>query len=154
MDCIVKVYTFALAFRPRVVNTTKSFDRLIEYKFNDSKKYFEIFLQNIWWFQKLDLSLQSVLITRRRTAKANCSWVTEMMKRKSSLIDWTIYNQNKVKEKNSNRQFSYLKTKTGNLSQSKNKKIYIQRRVWSWLRMNASDRPNTCKSRGSMKLAC
>ena len=25
----------------------------------------------------------------------------------------------------------------------------IQRRVWSWLRMNASDRPNTCKSRGS-----
>ena len=24
-----------------------------------------------------------------------------------------------------------------------------QRRVWSWLRMNASDRLNTCKSRGS-----
>ena len=40
----------------------------------------------------------------------------------SSLIDWTIYNQNKVKEKNSNRQFSFMKTKTGNLSQSKNKK--------------------------------
>ena len=28
-------------------------------------------------------------------------------------------------------------------------KINLQRRVWSWLRMNASDRPNTCKSRGS-----
>jgi hypothetical protein len=63
LDCIAKLYTFALAFRPRVVNTTKSFDRLIEIKFNYSKKYFENFLQNIWWFQKLDLSLQSVSIT-------------------------------------------------------------------------------------------
>ena len=27
-------------------------------------------------------------------------------------------------------------------------KHFIQRRVWSWLRMNASGRPNTCKSRG------
>ena len=27
-------------------------------------------------------------------------------------------------------------------------------RVWSWLRMNASSRLNTCKSRGSMKFAC
>ena len=29
------------------------------------------------------------------------------------------------------------------------KKQFEQRRVWSWLRMNASDRLNTCKSRGS-----
>ena len=36
----------------------------------------------------------------------------------------------------------------------KKKKIYLQRRVWSWLRMNASDRPNTCKSRGSGSKAC
>jgi hypothetical protein len=63
LEVITKVSTFALAFRPRVVNTTKSFDRLIEIKFNCSKKYFENFLQNIWWFQKLDLSLQSVSIT-------------------------------------------------------------------------------------------
>ena len=27
----------------------------------------------------------------------------------------------------------------------------IQRRVWSWLRMNASGRLNTCKSRGSVE---
>ena len=32
--------------------------------------------------------------------------------------------------------------------------FFLQRRVWSWLRMNASDRPNTCKSRGSTKEAC
>ena len=32
-------------------------------------------------------------------------------------------------------------------------KLFIQRRVWSWLRMNASDRPNTCKSRGNRELA-
>ena len=30
---------------------------------------------------------------------------------------------------------------------------FIQRRVWSWLRMNASGRLNTCKSRGST-IAC
>ena len=29
----------------------------------------------------------------------------------------------------------------------------IQWRVWSWLRMNASGRLNTCKSRGSMKVS-
>ena len=37
---------------------------------------------------------------------------------------------------------------------SKDIKQFEQRRVWSWLRMNASDRLNTCKSRGSMNLAC
>ena len=30
------------------------------------------------------------------------------------------------------------------------KKKFLQCRVWSWLRMNASYRLNTCKSRGSM----
>ena len=30
----------------------------------------------------------------------------------------------------------------------------IQRRVWSWLRMNASGRLNTCKSRGSVGQQC
>ena len=33
--------------------------------------------------------------------------------------------------------------------EKKNKQDIQQRRVWSWLRMNASDRLNTCKSRGS-----
>ena len=32
--------------------------------------------------------------------------------------------------------------------------FFLQRRVWSWLRMNASDRPNTGKSRGSAGEAC
>ena len=36
----------------------------------------------------------------------------------------------------------------------KNEKDILQWRVWSWLRMNASYRLNTCKSRGSMKSAC
>ena len=35
--------------------------------------------------------------------------------------------------------------------QAKNYIIIIQWRVWSWLRMNASGRLNTCKSRGSMR---
>ena len=34
------------------------------------------------------------------------------------------------------------------------KRNFLQWRVWSWLRMNASYRLNTCKSRGSMKFAC
>ena len=32
--------------------------------------------------------------------------------------------------------------------------LFLQCRVWSWLRMNASYRLNTCKSRGSMRFAC
>ena len=36
---------------------------------------------------------------------------------------------------------------------SKRYKQNQQRRVWSWLRMNASDRLNTCKSRGSEGVA-
>ena len=48
------------------------------------------------------------------------------MKCMSSLKDWTIYNQNKVKEKTSNRQFSFFRElETGNLSQIKNKQKYI-----------------------------
>ena len=31
---------------------------------------------------------------------------------------------------------------------------FLQWRVWSWLRMNASYRLNTCKSRGIMSVAC
>ena len=34
------------------------------------------------------------------------------------------------------------------------KDINLGWRVWSWLRMNASYRLNTCKSRGNMKEAC
>lgn len=34
-------------------------------------------------------------------------------------------------------------------SLSKRQRSFIQWRVWSWLRMNASGRPNTCKSNGS-----
>ena len=34
------------------------------------------------------------------------------------------------------------------------KLFFLQWRVWSWLRMNASGRLNTCKSRGSINIAC
>ena len=37
--------------------------------------------------------------------------------------------------------------------QAKRYKKIIQWRVWSWLRMNASGRLNTCKSRGSMRVS-
>ena len=36
----------------------------------------------------------------------------------------------------------------------KNLEDFLQWRVWSWLRMNASYRLNTCKSRGSTEEAC
>ena len=41
-----------------------------------------------------------------------------------------------------------------NADRQLSQKIFLQWRVWSWLRMNASYRPNTCKSRGSMIEAC
>ena len=33
-------------------------------------------------------------------------------------------------------------------------KIFEYRRVWSWLRLNAGGRPNTCKSNGNIEKAC
>ena len=45
---------------------------------------------------------------------------------------------------------TYIKISLANETLKKKKKQdKQQRRVWSWLRMNASDRLNTCKSRGS-----
>ena len=47
------------------------------------------------------------------------------------------------------RQFTFPELSHKETTEDKNKEI-LQCRVWSWLRMNASYRLNTCKSRGSM----
>ena len=39
-------------------------------------------------------------------------------------------------------------------ARKKYQRYFLQWRVWSWLRMNASYRLNTCKSRGSRTIAC
>ena len=64
-----------------------------------------------------------------------------------------IYN-----ERNENKKPSIINIKTIEDRHPENRKTIfkdiLQRRVWSWLRMNASYRLNTCKSRGSMLVAC
>ena len=63
------------------------------------------------------------------------------------------------KERKTNRQIIWctlipasIKIRLKSLIEITNKNL--QRRVWSWLRMNASYRLNTCKSRGFIKEAC
>ena len=46
-----------------------------------------------------------------------------------------------------------LKECTGWRNTKANQNLYI-RRVWSWLRLNAGGRPNTCKSNGNIREAC
>ena len=83
----------------------------------------------------LALSLQSVRVTKTTNVFQTVLWFTGYFLREK---ECSIY-------------LSILLNKKRN-SQDSNKTFYfIQWRVWSWLRMNASGRPNTCKSRGSTK---
>ena len=72
---------------------------------------------------------------------------------KSEIFDRLETTNNQNKEGTKERMWRTYK-KSPRQKKKKKKKIYLQRRVWSWLRMNASDRPNTCKSRGSGSKAC
>ena len=73
---------------------------------------------------------------------------------KSEIFDRLETTNNQNKEGTKERMWRTYKSPRAIQMNKKKKKIYLQRRVWSWLRMNASDRPNTCKSRGSGSKAC
>ena len=73
---------------------------------------------------------------------------------KSEIFDRLETTNNQNKEGTKERMWRTYKKSPSHSKEQKKKKIYLQRRVWSWLRMNASDRPNTCKSRGSGSKAC
>ena len=61
-------------------------------------------------------------------------------------VKWIVPSNSTPKQ---NKGYRNLSNKTENKQIS-----YLQWRVWSWLRMNASYRLNTCKSRGSGLKAC
>ena len=143
-----KVSTFAPAFR-KGVRLFLMILRLIEKK--DSGK-FGSKLENFLSLQPLSLFEQRSSMTEfhkqwvvqehARDVKFFV-WVKNKPSRKRNLV--TRRNAGAVvlsDQVNSFRCAFFLKSIIG-------KKKYLQWRVWSWLRMNASYRLNTCKSRGS-----
>ena len=102
----------------------------------------QIFLEKsseiIWKFKRKTLIFASTFAKRKRQKSSlrdlhNSTSSTSI--RKINFPDW--YRQRSMT-------LDY-----NNGFRSEDIKQFKQRRVWSWLRMNASDRLNTCKSRGS-----
>ena len=102
----------------------------------------QIFLEKsseiIWNFKRKTLIFASTFAKRKRQKSSlrdlhNSTSSTSI--RKINFPDW--YRQRSMT-------LDY-----NNGFRSEDIKQFKQRRVWSWLRMNASDRLNTCKSRGS-----
>ena len=103
----------------------------------------QIFLEKsseiIWKFKRKTLIFASTFAKRKR--------------QKSSLIDL----HNSTSSTSIGEEILRINTVKRSMTLDYDKRIpergydkqFKQRRVWSWLRMNASDRLNTCKSRGS-----
>ena len=98
----------------------------------------------IWRFEKSALSLQTVSLF------CGSRW---KQKRSMKCFGWDEGKEAvllpPVHLDGSRRQIGWVLTED-----NYKKKDILQWRVWSWLRMNASYRLNTCKSRGSGSLAC
>ena len=113
------------------------------------KEIFKKNLEKFWWFKNLPYlcirfpkeSLEEEFFERFRYKQASStSFVWNMTK-----------NRNRQYLKQVNKQIRFLSRLKLPLT---GKHDILQWRVWSWLRMNASYRLNTCKSRGSTVQQC
>ena len=134
-----KVTTFASAFKKNGCSykdwkfTIKELKALCKRDFPKRKVLEKDFWKKICRIKKDDLSLQSFRTTKCETFS---NWFFELL-----VIFWEKRNVVFIC------QIPLRKLS----SQDSNKTLFfIQWRVWSWLRMNASGRLNTCKSRGSI----
>ena len=101
------------------------------------KKNLKIFHRKIWRLRK-----SPYLCSRNReTIATRVLWEIYIIQQVVQVLGKLIFRIDTVKE-------VWLWT-TITDSGARIIKQFKQRRVWSWLRMNASDRLNTCKSRGS-----
>ena len=101
------------------------------------KKNLKIFHRKIWRLKK-----SPYLCSRNReTIATRVLWEIYIIQQVVQVLGKLIFRIDTVKE-------VWLWT-TITDSGARIIKQFKQRRVWSWLRMNASDRLNTCKSRGS-----
>ena len=118
---------------------------------NNNDFWIKIILQ-IW---KMCLTLHSLLRNKANEHWHNCNRRSSTRVRNDSL---SIHKNLGVNTK-SKRIFGDIvkaKQKQKVLSDyfwKKKRQYKKQRRVWSWLRMNASGRLNTCKSRGSVRVS-
>ena len=95
--------------------------------------------------------LKNIIFNLR--VKKKSLYLHPLRKRSDREVHWKYWNwQRKLSKKHG----SYLAINTPNFFETIhiiNYLKFIQWRVWSWLRMNASGRLNTCKSRGNRVLA-
>ena len=103
---------------------------------NNSKKVKKS-LQKSWRERK-----KSYLCTRKTTGTRG--WEKREVVERSSLKEWS---KQSLKGK-CRKTLSILKINPSQDRKQEKRDTNLQRRVWSWLRMNASGRPNTCKSNG------
>ena len=102
------------------------------------KKNLKIFHRKIWRLRK-----SPYLCSRNReTIATRVLWEIYIIQQVVQVLGKEIFRIDTV---NRNMTLDYDKR----IPERGYKKQFKQRRVWSWLRMNASDRLNTCKSRGS-----
>ncbi len=85
----------------------------------------------IWWIEKVELTLQPESV--------NENW--------SVFSERVLWITGKLREKKCSIYLSFPLRKVNSQALTKHN-IFLLWRVWSWLRMNASGRLNTCKSRG------
>ena len=119
------------------------------------------FKKNLWnvcrFRKKLYLCTRFREATRLPTDKARWSLTTfhtDKQYNVSLVSFWNRRLKSKVRNENTNRQIIWHTYISGQYKQFEQLipfwyyRYNLQRRVWSWLRMNASYRLNTCKSRG------
>ena len=103
------------------------------------KKNLKIFHRKIWRLRK-----SPYLCSRNReTIATRVLWEIYIIQQVVQVLGKEIFRIDTVNR-------VWLWTTINGFRSEDIKKQFKQRRVWSWLRMNASDRLNTCKSRGSM----
>lgn len=122
-------------------NTTfaPAFERERRYKM--MKQTFRKKSSGIIWKFKIKVLIFAATFVKRKRQKSSLidlhNSTSSTSIRKINFPDW--YRQEEV----------WLWTTINGFRSEDMIKQFKQRRVWSWLRMNASDRLNTCKSRGS-----
>ena len=106
-----------------------------------------------WWNKLLEKKSSGIIWKFKIKVLIFAATFAKRKRQKSSLIDL----HNSTSSTSIGEEILRINTVNRSMTLDYDKRIpergydkqFKQRRVWSWLRMNASDRLNTCKSRGS-----
>ena len=109
------------------------------------KKKFEKSFKKIWWFEKKVLPLHHFPLRKSGQAKRG---LRASQNRKCSYRNIRTTFFEVIEQQSFYPLERVISNNTFEIRAEDLTKHFLQWRVWSWLRMNASGRPNTCKSRG------